>query len=86
MSKSLNNCTINVIKHSTPGVNKYQWILIDAYKYDIGFMFSPYKYDSFEQALEAWKEFANDNNITGWKIYKEGNAIQDIRTGSGTYV
>lgn len=77
---------INVVKHDTPGVNKWQWLLVDAYKYGLGFMWSSYSYDSYKEGCNAFIEFAKLNNINNYEFYKDGNQIQDIRTGSGAMV
>lgn len=80
------NPMINICKHPTEGVKKYQWIVLDTYKYGLAWMHSPYSYDSFDLALTGWKQFAEINNIKNWQIYKEGNQVQDIRTGSGAQI
>lgn len=78
--------TISVCKHPTPGVDKWQWLLVDAYKYGIGFLWSPYKFDTQKLAEDNFIEFAKLNNIINYEFYKDGNSIQDIRTGSGAMI
>lgn len=80
------NPVINICKHPMDGVNKYQWILLESYKYGLAWMYSPYNKDSYDHALADWKEFAKVNGIKNWKIYKEGNSMQEIRTGSGAMI
>jgi len=76
---------INIVKHPVEGVNSWEWILIDTWKYDCTFK-SAYHYKSEELARNAWKEFAEKNNIANWKWYSDKQSVQDIRTNSGTFI
>lgn len=79
-----NQLVISISKHPTAGINKWQWDVVDAWKYGLEWLVSPTKFDSEELAKANWVEFAKLNNISDYRYYGE-NTIQiaDVRTGSG---
>ena len=85
LSITKDKIVINIVKHPVEGVNSWEWIMLEYWKYDCH-LHSAYHFKSQEEARNNWKEFAKLNNITNWEWYSDKPSLQDIRTGSGTFI
>jgi len=80
----LNNVVISISKHPTPGVDRWQWAVIDTFKYGLETMNSK-GFDSYSSAKTGWEEFAKENQIINYSYFDDKKVEVEIRTGSGIY-